>query len=120
MSYHLAVWEGPRPADHKAAHTTFDTLHSEHMGGLRTPPTILIQHYIGALVARWPDLDPDAEDDEDDVPWSDGPLINNASGPLFYFGMVYSKYEQAARFAVERALALELVCFDPQERRLVA
>ncbi|MFD8342316.1 hypothetical protein ACFV2C_08495 [[Kitasatospora] papulosa] len=48
------------------------------------------------------------------------PLINNASGPLFYFGMVFSKYQHAAQFAAERARTLGLVCFDPQDGRLVA
>ncbi|MFF4498806.1 hypothetical protein [Streptomyces sp. NPDC001546] len=72
-------------------------------------------------MARWPDLSPDDdEDDEDASPWSDSPLINNASGPLFYFGMVFSKYSEAVPFAAEVAKSLRLTCFDPQNGRLIA
>ncbi|KFZ82064.1 hypothetical protein ED92_17770 [Amycolatopsis sp. MJM2582] len=119
MSYHLAVWEGPRPIDDNAAQAAFARLRTEYPGGRRRiRASTLIQQYISQLLARWPDLDSDAEDDEDDIPWSDGPLIDNASGPLFYFGVVYSKYEEATEFAVERAQALGLICFDPQTGRL--
>lgn len=121
MSYDLAVWEGPRPVDDAAASVAFEDLYAEFVGGQSVPPTALIRHYVGELVGRWPDLSPDDDDeDEDASPWSDGPLINNASGPLFYFGMVFSKYQHAAQFAAERARTLGLVCFDPQDGRLVA
>ncbi|WP_410599059.1 hypothetical protein [Amycolatopsis sp. lyj-90] len=43
----------------------------------------------------------------------------NASGPLFRFGMVFSRHREAADFAAERARVLGLVCFDPQDERLV-
>ncbi|MEU3628960.1 hypothetical protein BS329_41510 [Amycolatopsis coloradensis] len=119
MSFTLAVWEGPRPADDAAAKATFDTLVAEFMGGRKTPPTMLVRRYVGELITRWPDLDPGADDDEDDIPWTDSLLINNASGPLFRFGMVFSRYREAADFAAERARVLGLVCFDPQDERLV-
>ncbi|MEV7616136.1 hypothetical protein [Streptomyces sp. NPDC089799] len=124
MSYDLAVWEGVRPADDAAATAVFEDLyreHMQHMGGQKTRPAHLIRQYVEALVARWPDLSPDDdEEDEDASPWSDGPLINNASGPLFYFGMVFSRYQEAAAFAADLARTLGLVCFDPQVQRLTA
>ncbi|MCX4775287.1 hypothetical protein [Streptomyces sp. NBC_01264] len=124
MSYDLAVWEGARPADDTMATTTFEDLyrkHMRHMGGQKAAPTPLIRQYVEALVARWPDLSPD-DDDEDEKasPWSDGPLVNNASGPMLYFGMVFSKYREAVPFATDVAKSLGLTCFDPQDGRLIA
>ncbi|MFD8144058.1 hypothetical protein [Streptomyces sp. NPDC059708] len=124
MSYDLAVWEGVRPLDDAAATATFKDLYRKHMrhaGGQKTVPMPLIRQYVEALVARWPDLSPDDdEEDEDASPWSDGPLINNASGPLVYFGMVFSKYQEAASIAADLARTLGLICFDPQDERLIS
>lgn len=119
MSYDLAVWEGERPADHAAARTEFDDLSERYMRGRHVAPTPRIKGYVEALASRWPDLDPDDED-EDASPWSDGPLIDNASGPLFYFGMVFSKHKEASAFAADTARSSGLVCFDPQDGRLIA
>ncbi|MFJ4672511.1 hypothetical protein [Kitasatospora purpeofusca] len=118
MSYDLAVWEGERPAGDAAARAVFADLHGEFMGGRGVEPTARIGQYVAALVARWPDLGADDED-EDASPWSDGPLIANASSPLFYFGMVFSKYQEAAAYAVDVARSAGLVCFDPQDGRLL-
>ncbi|WP_346172754.1 hypothetical protein [Streptomyces cuspidosporus] len=118
MSYDLAVWDGPRPADDAAALEVFEDLYGTFMGGASEPPTPRIRQYIEGLVARWRDVSTDDED-EDTSPWSDGPLINNASGPLFCFGMVFSKYQEVASFAAGLARMSGLVCFDPQDRRLI-
>ncbi|MFH8388027.1 hypothetical protein ACH4E7_45380 [Kitasatospora sp. NPDC018058] len=118
MSYDLAVWNGERPADDAAARAVFNDLYDEFMGGRGVEPTARIRQCVEALVARWPDLSPDDED-EDACPWSCGPLIRNASGPLFYFGMVFSKYQEAGSYAVEAARSAGLICFDPQDGRLL-
>jgi hypothetical protein len=118
MSYDLAVWDGPRPADDAAALEVFEDLYGRFKESTSEPPTPRIRQYVEGLVARWPDLSADDED-EDASPWSDGPLINNASGPLIYFGMVFSKYQEVASFAAGLARASGLVCFDPQDRRLI-
>ncbi|MEU8890471.1 hypothetical protein [Streptomyces sp. NPDC048442] len=118
MSYDLAVWEGPRPSDDAVAVNVFDALRAACMGQ-SIPPTDLIRQLVGDLVERWPDLGQGDEEADDAIPWSTGPLISEASGPLIYFGMVFSKYDQAAEFAVERARALGHVCFDPQDWRLL-
>ncbi|WP_432171770.1 hypothetical protein [Streptomyces sp. 1222.5] len=49
-------------------------------------------------------------------PWSTGPLIDEASGPLIYFPMRYSIAEEASTFAASLAQSMDLVCFDPQHQ----
>jgi hypothetical protein len=116
MSYTLAVWEGPRPASDAEALETFDALMERHQGA--TPgqePTPAIARYVGTLLERYPDI---TGDDGEDSPWADGPLMNNATGPLFYFAMVYSQAEDASEFAAAMASEQGLVCFDPQTGKL--
>lgn len=117
MSYDLAVWEGERPSSNAAALAEYvrlmDTLESESEGC--APPTAAIERYVGALLARWPDL---GEDGDDDSPWADGPLINNAIGPMFYFALIWSRAEDASEFASNLAAQHGLVCFDPQSETM--
>jgi hypothetical protein len=112
VSYDLAVWDGARPKTDAEAATTFEVLYAQARQA-ETPaePTPAIRRYVEALLARYPDMD---DDNEDECPWADAPLINNAIGPLFYFAMVFSKAETASAVAAELARAHGLVCFDPQ------
>jgi hypothetical protein len=58
-------------------------------------------------------------------PWSTGPLLLNASGRLFYFGIMHRnsrdllREAREAREAIDYAVALAfgrgLVCYDPQD-----
>ena len=121
MSYDLAVWEGPMPTSDEAALAEFERL-MDWMEGLdlfaeSDAPTPAIRSYVESLLARWPDLGDDDEDEES--PWADAPLINNARGPVFYFSMVWSKAEEASAFAAATATAQGLVCFDPQSGTLL-
>lgn len=79
------------------------------------PPSRRIAKYVAALLARWVDL---TEDEEDTSPWSTGPLIGEAAGPLIYFPMRYSMAEEASVYAADLAASMRLVCFDPQLRLL--
>ncbi|MYS86556.1 hypothetical protein GTZ85_41670 [Streptomyces sp. SID5474] len=54
----------------------------------------------------------------EDSPWSAGPLIGAACGPLIYFPMSWSRAEEASAYATEVAASLGLNCFDPQARQL--
>ncbi|MEV4443496.1 hypothetical protein AB0K09_31795 [Streptomyces sp. NPDC049577] len=118
MSYDLAVWEGHRPADDTAATAIFSDLFNRYMGtDAEHPPTDRIAAYVAALLERWPDL---TEDEEDLSPWSIGPLIGAAKGPLFYFPMRYSMADEASAHAAEVASSMGLVCFDPQVQRLMS
>lgn len=116
MSYDLAVWEGERPADDKAAGRAFNDLYDRLIDAeVRQPPTERIAAYVAALLERWCDL---TEDEDDSSPWSTGPLIGEARGPLIYFPMRWSMAEEASAFAVDVAQSMGLICFDPQLNKL--
>ncbi|MGW5124511.1 hypothetical protein ACWEQ7_10730 [Streptomyces sp. NPDC004069] len=116
MSYDLAVWEGERPADDKFAGRVFEDLYARYIDSdTGHPPTERIAAYVAGLLEHWCDL---TEDEDDTSPWSSGPLIGEASGPLIYFPMRYSMAEEASTFAASLAQSMGLVCFDPQYDKL--
>ncbi|MET8830133.1 hypothetical protein ABZX40_32460 [Streptomyces sp. NPDC004610] len=118
MTYDLAVWEGERPADDKAAGDTFAALYDHYIDtvdDIDHPPTDRIAAYVAALLDRWGDMD---DDNDDTCPWSAGPLIDTATGPLVYFPMRWSMAEETSAHAAELAQSMDLVCFDPQRDRL--
>ncbi|TVZ75361.1 hypothetical protein [Streptomyces sp. BK340] len=116
MSYDLAVWEGERPANDKIASRVFNDLYDRYLDGeTQKPPSERIAAYVTALLERWCDI---TEDREETSPWSVGPLIDSASGPLIYFGMGWSRAEEASAYAADLADVMGLICFDVQENRL--
>lgn len=116
MSYDLAVWEGERPADDKAAGRALTDLYDRCVDtDEEHAPTERIAAYVAALLERWCDL---TEDLEGTSPWSTGPLIGEACGPLIYFPMRWSMAEEASTYAAALAHSMGLICFDPQENRL--
>jgi hypothetical protein len=108
-TYHelMARWHGPDMVPDLDARNRGERAPSD--------PTPAITRYIEALLQHWPDL---TTEEGVDSPWSDGPLINNATGPLFYFGMVRPKAEVASDYAARVAAEHGLVCFDPQTQRM--
>jgi hypothetical protein len=119
MSYDLAVWEGEHPAGHAEAAKVFMQLHSDALRlGWATPP---FPRYVESLRDRWPEQGADGGHDS---PWSDYPLLANACGPFFYFGLAYSigpqELEQAVGYAAELAVERGLMCYDVQYRRLLS
>ncbi|MFE6062538.1 hypothetical protein [Streptomyces sp. NPDC056431] len=70
---------------------------------------------MAVLLERWCDL---TEDEEGTSPWSTGPLIGEASGPLIYFPMRWSMAEEASAHAAAVAESMGLICFDAQQNRL--
>ncbi|WP_331743192.1 hypothetical protein OG239_43265 (plasmid) [Streptomyces sp. NBC_00868] len=116
MSYDLAVWEGERPADDKSARRSFNDLYDRYLDGdIEEPPSERITAYVAALLERWCDI---TEDEDETPPWSVGPLIAGASGPVIYFGMAWSRAEDASAYAAGLADSMGLLCFDVQQDRL--
>ncbi|WP_063763923.1 hypothetical protein [Actinoplanes subtropicus] len=116
MSYDLAVWEGDRPANDAAAAAEFEALYARFVESEESvDPTARIAAYVAALLDRYPDIDTAAGDDS---PWSSGPLLREASGPLVYFPMVWSRCEEVSAWAAEVAEHHGLNCYDPQLEQL--
>ncbi|MEW2175185.1 hypothetical protein AB0890_02445 [Streptomyces sp. NPDC005406] len=116
MSYDLAVWEGERPTDDKTAGRIFSDLYDRYIDSeVEEPPSERIATYVAALLERWCDV---TEDEDDTSPWSSGPLIREASGPLIYFPMRWSMAEEVSAYAAAVAGSMDLVCFDVQQNRL--
>jgi hypothetical protein len=114
MSYDLAVWEGARPKSNDEALSTFEKLYDQHFEVEKSPPSAAIAQYVKAITARYPCMTELPEERVDESPWSDGPIIENASGPIFYFGLSFSRVKEVAPFCAETAHAQGLTCFDPQ------
>jgi hypothetical protein len=116
MSYDLAVWEGVRPADDTNARRSFSALYDRYLDGeVKQPPSERITAYVAALLERWRDI---TEDEDETSPWSVGPLIDGASGPLVYFGLAWGRAEEASSYAAAVAESMGLICFDVQQDRL--
>ncbi|WP_299536184.1 hypothetical protein [uncultured Streptomyces sp.] len=114
MSYDLAVWDGDRPFDDRAASSTYDELYGRHLESddVAVPPAPRIVAYVEALVARYPD------DADHSVVWASPRVIDEASGPIVYLLMSYGKAEEVSAYAAALAREHGLVCFDPQEECL--
>ena len=118
----MAVWEGPTPGSDEEAARTFDELYDRYIDSdADVPPTGRVSEYVRALLERYPGLDELDDDDVDNSPWADSPLIGNARGPFIYFSMVANEAaNEAWRHAVSTAHSMGLVCFDPQSGALAA
>lgn len=110
VSYDLAVWDGDRPFDNRAASSMYDELYERYLKSddVVVPPAPRIVAYVEALVARYPD------DVDHSVVWASPPVIDEASGPIVYLLMSYSKAEEVSEYAAALAREHGLVCFDPQ------
>jgi hypothetical protein len=118
VGYDIAVWEGERPASDEAALEKYNEMWARYEDtDEAASPSVL--SYIGELTAKYPDLDDLPDDEVDDSPWADSPLQGNVMGPFFYFALVPSKADETVPFIAETARRHELVCFDPQQERLL-
>jgi hypothetical protein len=114
VSFDLAVWDGDRPSDNRAASSMYDDLYERYLESddVVVPRTPRIVAYVEALVSRYPD------DVDRSVVWASPPVIDEASGPIVYLLMSYSKAEEVSEYAAALAREHGLVCFDPQEECL--
>ncbi|MEU0603364.1 hypothetical protein ABZ484_34830 [Streptomyces sp. NPDC006393] len=110
MSYDLAVWDGERPLDNHQAGSVYDQLYARYLESddVVVPPAPRIVAYVEALVGRYPD------DADGSVVWASPPVIDEASGPIVYLLMSYSKAEEVSEYVASLAREHGLVCFDPQ------
>jgi hypothetical protein len=109
VSYDLAVWVGERPADGEAADEHYEKLMELLEEDDAIPPSEPIQAYVETLLERWPDLD-----EAPDSPWTVSPLMEDAVGDVFYFGIKEERAEEVSDYAAVLAEEHGLVCYDPQ------
>jgi hypothetical protein len=76
------------------------------------PPTDAIRGYVDELLARWPDI---TEDGGDNSPWADGPLIGNASGPVFVFSLGVTSLAESIPYCTEVARRRGIVLYDQEQ-----
>ena len=105
------MWDGERPLDDDEAGSVFDELYERYLDSedAVVPPSRRIEAYVEALVERYPD-------DARDTPWASPPVIDEASGPIVYLLMSYSRAEEVSEYAAALAREHGLICFDPQGR----
>lgn len=115
MSYDLAVWSGPAPANDEAAGEEFER-RADATEGEATPASPEIEAFVQELLGQYPDL---GETGDAHSPWAAGPLLEEASGGFIYFAMTYPGAQQAMEFIVGVADRHRLVCFDPQAAALL-
>lgn len=120
MSFNLAFWIGPAPANNEDAAKTFDALCAKYLdGGDGSPPDPALRAFVDEITRNYPDLTELDDDHIDEGVWSDGPLLNNAIGPLLYLGIVWSRAEEVTAYLVDRARVRGLRVFDPQSGSLL-
>jgi hypothetical protein len=98
VSFDLAVWEGDRPGDDRAASAEYEALFDRYLDSDPVEPTPRIAAYTAALADR--------------------PLNSEASGPIAYLTMSWSTADELSAQAARLAEDHGLNCFDPQSERL--
>lgn len=114
MSYNFAVWDGPAPLSNAHAFSEFERRIETLQPGV--PPTSAITRLVKALLQVYPDSNTPGGEES---PWTDGPLISNASGDMIYFGVAEDAIEVPEQLITELSAELTLVAFDPQQATLM-
>lgn len=74
-------------------------------------PSARMDAFAEALLARFPDL---SSGDDVDTVWNSGPFKNQISGGVVYFGVIWSKYDEARLFIRPMARKHGLDFYDHQ------
>jgi hypothetical protein len=78
-------------------------------------PTEGFRGYVEELLQRWPDI---SAYDGEDSPWADGPLVNNAYGPLLVFSLRVSTLEESIPYCADVARRRGIVLFDQDKEEV--
>jgi hypothetical protein len=115
MSYTVDIWTQTFPADEADAWDLRDELINEHReawdpaeGFEPASPEMADLHK--RLTARFPCI---CEDDNG--PWSDGPLVNNFGQGRAILGISFSRVDEVLPFVIETATGMGLHVFDGQD-----
>jgi len=105
MSYELALWHGPRPADHEEARRQFEVL-ADASEEKELPVTQAVRELAAALVER-------CGDDSGGV-WATWPPESDASGDFMYLNLTHAAGAAVVATIALTARRMGFVCYDPQ------
>lgn len=114
MGYDFAAYDGPVPATNAEAMMVLNSM-DNWLQGEPTPPTERLQAYLDELKQVWPG---DTDEELEASPWKAWPLEMDASGPLFYTSLRWSKARAFLKMA-EIGLRHGLVVIDPESGQLL-
>jgi hypothetical protein len=116
MSFDFAVWEGPAPASHDEGLASYQALFTQYFeSGDPIVPTAAIAAFLETLKAEFPG---DTDEELDAAPWASWPLDGDASGPIMYLCVRWSRAADMNARITELATQMGLVHFDPQSDRV--
>jgi hypothetical protein len=75
----------------------------------RSEPSPKLLAFVGELLERYDDVTK-----SDDTVWGDGPLVRNIIGDFINISLIWSRYQEAARFIAATAHRHGLDCYDTQ------
>jgi hypothetical protein len=101
MSFDLAVWAGPAPADDVDGLRAYQLLFDRYLGddAGEVAPVVQVQAFVAAVLARWPEPDR---------------LRVEARGPFAYLSMSWQDGDEVTPEVAAMADDQGLNCFDPQ------
>ncbi|AWH88357.1 hypothetical protein [Limnobaculum parvum] len=79
-------------------------------------PILLELHKV--LTARYPCLCDCSDDEVDDCPSADGPMINNFNHDMGMLAISFSRVDEVVPFIIEAALALNIIVADAQTNEI--
>ena len=115
MSYTVDLIVGPLASLDEEAWKQIETLREAYYDDEREKAQELVElHAI--LTAKYPCLCSYADDDEemDNSPWADGPMIDNFSSEMGMLAISFSRAEEVVPFIVESANRLGITVADGQ------
>lgn len=110
MSYDLALWRGPRPADDEAAAEEFERL-ADAAEEKELPSTQAVHELAAALVER-------CGDDSGGV-WATWPPESDSSGDYMYLNLTLDEGAAAVAKIALTARRMGFVCYDPQLEKML-
>lgn len=118
MSYTIDLLVGSLPSPDAEAWKQIETLRASHYDDKREKaPELVALH--SALTARYPCLSSYGDDEEiEDSPWADGPMINNFSHEMGMLAISSSKVEEVVPFIIETANSLGITVADGQTGKI--
>lgn len=112
----MAAWTGDAPRTDDEAAAVFDSLQEQYLEtGENTPPEEPILSYVQAIVDRYPNV----ESEVGSGAWSEGALLENASGPIVCFSIPAEVRDVVLESCVSEARANGLNLYDPQDEVLL-